>query len=238
MVNLEPGTYRIVNVASDTAITVPHHNRWDVVGWERHGDRNQRWFVQRSGEGYQFKNCQYGYYMAVVEPKWNARPFLSQYPTSWQLVQNRDDYNMYIIKCAGIDRVIELDKCGSRHNGNNLQLLSQDNWVSYKRWRFERLSDETGDEAGELRSQLGEMRQQLASKDQELAQTQSQLFEKSTLLEQSQIALRQAEAALRARDEPLQQQTEMADLRERMERMERLFPQARNPQAEHLNDVP
>lgn len=42
MIHIEPGTYRIMNVASGTALAIPENNVWDVVGWERNDNENQQ----------------------------------------------------------------------------------------------------------------------------------------------------------------------------------------------------
>lgn len=272
MVHIEPGTYRITNVAGGTAIAVPDSNVWDIVCWGKNNSKNQQWFAQRSGDGYRFKNCRHGGYLAISETRMNAPLYSAWYPTTWKLIQNSDDHNMYIMKCGDVNLVIDLDNYGAGNNGNHLHVWPQDHWVPQKRWRFERLSDDTGDEEYRLKKEVAEKNEQLAEKvrqlaskdkditskgqqlaekaqveaeltarlakkDQELARIQQELSEKSALLEQTQNALHQAEASLKSRDlepeiessslkdELSQQQKETANLREKMERFERLFSQ-------------
>jgi len=243
MVHIEPGTYRIINVASGTAMAIPENNIWDVVCWERNDNKNQKWFAQRSGEGYRFKNCQFGHYLAISETRVCAPVYAAWYPTSWQLIQNKEDNNMYIMKSGDVDLVIDLDNYGAAHNGNHLHTYAQEHWVPQKRWRLERLSDDTGEEEGRLKKEVAaknqelvgkdklvaDLTKQLSNKDRELARVRKELAEMSTLLEQTQSALRQATEPnikqSRMGDELAQQQKETATLRDKMERFERLFSQ-------------
>ncbi|KAF8608037.1 hypothetical protein BDV93DRAFT_602941 [Ceratobasidium sp. AG-I] len=162
-----PGTYRITNVASSTVLTVPDNNEWDVVCWHRHNGRNQQWYLQRSGDGYRFKNCRYGHYLIITDTKTNSLLRMGKYPTTWSVFINGNDYNVYIIKDGEIDRVADLDN-GAKHDGNHLHTWDQGGWNPTKRWSFERLSDETGDEEWQLRQEVAQKNEQLASKDRQL----------------------------------------------------------------------
>lgn len=229
-------------------MAIPENNVWDVVCWERNNNKNQQWFAQRSGEGYRFKNCQFGHYLAISETRVCAPVYAGWYPTSWQLIQNKEDSNMYILRSGDVNLVIDLDDYGAKHNGNHLHTYAQEHWVPQKRWRLERLSDDTGEEEGRLRKEVAGKKQELvekdklvadltkklATKDQELVRIRKDLSERSALLEQTQGALCQAlksqamEPDIRHSqmgDELAQQQKETANLREKMERFERLFSQ-------------
>ncbi|QRV97895.1 DNA double-strand break repair Rad50 ATPase [Ceratobasidium sp. AG-Ba] len=62
------GTYRIISVASGTCIKA--HNDWEAVCWKREDEnKEQQWYVQRSGEGYRIQNCLHGTYLSVCETK-------------------------------------------------------------------------------------------------------------------------------------------------------------------------
>ncbi|KAF8608036.1 hypothetical protein BDV93DRAFT_541431 [Ceratobasidium sp. AG-I] len=226
MVHIQPGTYRITNVASGTALAIPDNNVWDVVCWGRNDDKNQQ-----------------------------APLYAAWYPTSWQLIQNQEDHNMYMwvvarklavvnphsglwatrMKCGDVDLVIDLDDYGAGHNGNHIHAYAQEHWVPQKRWRLERISDETGDEEWRLKQEAIQKNKQLASKDQqlasnaeqlaskdrciaekdklavelterlaskdrELARVKQELSEKSALLEQTRRAPRQEVVTLKSRD--------------------------------------
>lgn len=84
---------------------------------------------------------------------------------------------------------------------------------------------------------VADLTKKLATKDQELVRIRKDLSERSALLEQTQGALCQAlksqamEPDIRHSqmgDELAQQQKETANLREKMERFERLFSQVRD----------
>jgi len=251
MAHIKPGTYRVMNVASGTALAIPENNVWDVVGWERNDNKNQQWFAQRSGEGYRFKNSEYGHYLAISNTCVQAPLYAGRYPTSWQLIQNQEDHNMYILKCGDVDLVIDLDDYGAGHNGNHIHAYAQEHWVPQKRWRLERLSDETGDDEWRLTKEVAEKNEQLVSKDQqlttkidELASKERHIIEmdKQTAELSEQLASKDEELAhvrqelveksalleqsrRNLEDKALQQQKENAGLHEKIERVERLLAQ-------------
>jgi len=85
---------------------------------------------------------------------------------------------------------------------------------------------------------VADLTKQLSKKDQDLARNRKDLSKKSALLKQTQSALCQAEASLKSQDgeshkkhsrlgdELTQQRKEIANLRETVERFERLFSQS------------
>ncbi|KAF8608035.1 hypothetical protein BDV93DRAFT_551902 [Ceratobasidium sp. AG-I] len=139
---------------------------------------------------------------------------------------------------------MDLDRWGAGHNGNHIHAYPQDHWVPHKRWRFERLSDDTGEDGWQLRKevdqknkQLAELADRLAKKDEELARIQQELSEKSALLEKTRNAPRRPTGLLKSRElepevkednvtaELSQQRRETASLREKMGIFERLKSQ-------------
>jgi hypothetical protein len=45
--SVTPGTYRIVNVSSDTAIAIPPTEYWGVAGWHKEDNISQQvWIVK------------------------------------------------------------------------------------------------------------------------------------------------------------------------------------------------
>ncbi|KAG8767026.1 hypothetical protein FRC12_006488 [Ceratobasidium sp. 428] len=186
----------------------------------------------RSGEGYRIKNCLNGMYLAIkdtsCEPKPQVRVFGGRYPTTWELNQGIEDHEMYIIKGASVNRIIELDDNGKAHDGNQLHMRTQDRGHACKRWRFERLSDDTGEEGQKLlrviqgRNEhikeqsaqldernrqiaensklLAQLKEQLESRGKELDKVKVELNQKSTLLLQTQDALRRASDSLATRN--------------------------------------
>lgn len=108
-----PGTYRIINVASNTAVTVPEiaNGMWCIgtgIGVEisRYAYRIElrpdltwlfgKWYLQRSGIGRRFKICQYGHYLTVSDTSQSSLLRIGDYPTSWSVFKNENDHNMYM----------------------------------------------------------------------------------------------------------------------------------------------
>jgi hypothetical protein len=111
---LRPGTYRIVSGLTGTAIQVSDHDHTKVVAWERHdgesqqvcsldvqvhyypvadgGNNMQKWFLQRSGDGYKFKNRRHGTYLAVCSTDIHSLAYAARYPTTWVLLKTDDCY--------------------------------------------------------------------------------------------------------------------------------------------------
>ncbi|QRW10277.1 ricin-type beta-trefoil lectin domain protein [Ceratobasidium sp. AG-Ba] len=107
-----------------------------------------------------------------------------RYPTTWKIYQGNEDYNMYIIEQGDSGRVVDLFSATSPNNPK-LCTYPKGDWVAWKRWRFERLSDDTGEVEIQARDQLiGEYRDQLAAKDAEVVRLQKQLESQSQELNQ------------------------------------------------------
>ncbi|KAG9127895.1 hypothetical protein FRC07_007741 [Ceratobasidium sp. 392] len=206
MVPVQPGTYRIVSVASGTCIINYVDKPWEVVCWHRIDDRNQQWFVQRSGEGYHIKNCLNGLYLTVYETSDTnppAKVFCGPYPTTWELNQGTEDRGMYIIKRAGCDRVVDLDDWGKAHDGNTIHTHTQRQWLANKRWRFEHLSDDTGEEEQKLSKEIQSKNQQIAERDQKIKEQCAQLDEKSYQVAEKDKQLAELKAQLASQSEEL-----------------------------------
>ncbi|KAG9092036.1 hypothetical protein FRC06_000273 [Ceratobasidium sp. 370] len=87
---------------------------------------------------------------------------------------------MYIIKFAGCDRLFDLGDAA--HNGNKVNICHQWEPAPHQRWKFERLSDDAGEEEQRLPREIAERDQQLAAKDQRLATKDQQLADKTLQL--------------------------------------------------------
>ncbi|KAG9090925.1 hypothetical protein FS749_000195 [Ceratobasidium sp. UAMH 11750] len=172
---VEPGTYRIVCVASDTCII--SQGDWDAVCWRKLDNENQRWYVQRSGEGYQIKNCLTGLYLVVSGTDAGAKVYCGRYPTTWELNQGMKDNDMYIIKQAGCDRVLDLH-FGQANDGNEIHAWPQADWFACRRWRFERLGDDTGEGEQERSEELESKNKQINERDQRIQEQNAQLAER------------------------------------------------------------
>ncbi|KAG8705830.1 hypothetical protein FRC08_001421 [Ceratobasidium sp. 394] len=179
MAPVEPGTYKITNMKSGTALTVSDVDAGTVSCWRRHSDATQKWFLQRSGAGWQFKNCKSGQYLTVSNTKDFSEVYCGRHPISWELTQGPRDHDVYLIKFAGCDRMFDLEKCGTANNGGKVTLCQQWGSVPHQRWKLERLSDDTGEEYQHFPREIAEKDQRLAAKDQQLAAQDQQLADKT-----------------------------------------------------------
>ncbi|KDN36994.1 hypothetical protein RSAG8_10447, partial [Rhizoctonia solani AG-8 WAC10335] len=110
-----------------------------------------QWFVQRSGEGYRFKNVATGGYLAAIYGEdSNDRAYCGGYPTTWTLVPNPEHrgYGIYGITIGDTDRGLDLLDWGSTTDGTihansrTRHTASTHHWC----WRFEHINDDTGEE--------------------------------------------------------------------------------------------
>ncbi|KAG9081688.1 hypothetical protein FRC06_005450, partial [Ceratobasidium sp. 370] len=138
-----------------------------------------QWFVQRSGEGWRFRNCKSGQFLTVSNTDDFSEVYCGKHPISWELVQGPRDHDVYLIKFAGCNRMFDLDKNGAAHNGNRVTLCQQVGSVPHQRWKFERLNDDTGEEDQRISREIAERDQRLAAMDQQLATQGQQLADKT-----------------------------------------------------------
>ncbi|KAL5636748.1 hypothetical protein ACGC1H_000651 [Rhizoctonia solani] len=133
---LEPGTYRILNARERTAIQVPEHNPTQIVAWKQHDEENQKWYLQRSGHGYQLQNRHYDAYLAVSNTDNGGLAYASRYPTTWIFLKYNENY---IIQLADKNRVLDLHN-GLGQNGNTIHIFHQDgSFMPHRVWKLERL---------------------------------------------------------------------------------------------------
>lgn len=263
---LQPGRYRIVSGLTGTAIQVSEHDHSKVVAWEKHEGKHQQWFVQNSGGGYKFKNCQHGLYLAVPSTDIHTLVYASRFPMTWVLLKSGD---CYIVQYADNNRVLDLH-FGWATNGNELHIWPADN-NGNKTWRFERMGDDTGEELPDVFRKEGDrLKQELNAKNQELAETRKEvaqkdreLAEQSALLSRHKDTIRQLEQDLKAKAEELvqarqansetihlrnqqaqlqgelsQQQAETASLQGKMDRIESLMAQMMKKDEQRDVDMP
>ncbi|KAF8607890.1 hypothetical protein BDV93DRAFT_603647 [Ceratobasidium sp. AG-I] len=205
---LQPGTYRIVSGLTGTAIQVSEHDHSKVVAWEKHDGKNQQWFVQNSGGGYKLKNCQHGFYLAVPSTDIHTLVYASRFPMTWVLLKSGD---CYIVQYADNNRVLDLH-FGWASNGNEIHIWPADS-NGNKTWRFERISDDSGEELPEVfRKEGSRLKQELDTKNQELVEMRKKLtekdqslVEKSSVLSRQEATIRQLEQDLKAKAEELAQ---------------------------------
>ncbi|CAE6417735.1 unnamed protein product [Rhizoctonia solani] len=150
---MKPGTYRIVNIVSDTAITKTESG---IVGWRREAGNRQLWFAQPSGKGYQFKNVASGGYLAISSTTDNKNKlYCGGYPTTWMLVSNPEytGNDTYGIIMGDTDRILDLSNWGDRADGTVIFAVSHTQFTGGPKcrvWIFERISDETDEDSPSL----------------------------------------------------------------------------------------
>ncbi|CAE6346948.1 unnamed protein product [Rhizoctonia solani] len=138
MSNLEPGTYRIVNLARKKVLRVPNENPDTIASWQVQDEPNQKWFIQRAGGGYRFKNCGHGKYLSVHDTQCNSQAYHGS-PTTWRIVPRTP--TGYLIQLEAIDRVLDL------HDRGEVYIWPTNDAEPQKVWDFERLGCETDEES-------------------------------------------------------------------------------------------
>ncbi|KDN34258.1 hypothetical protein RSAG8_12647, partial [Rhizoctonia solani AG-8 WAC10335] len=136
MNSIEPGIYHIINRLSGKAITIPEDNLGTITGCSFNSP-NQKWFVRRSANYYQFEDCLYGRFIAPDNTNRGTRVNLGRYPINWEILPS--GVNEYLIKLVGYDLVLD------QHADTEIHCWPRDGEKPQKRWKFERLSDFTGD---------------------------------------------------------------------------------------------
>ncbi|QRV87427.1 ricin-type beta-trefoil lectin domain protein [Ceratobasidium sp. AG-Ba] len=181
--DLQPGTYRIISKLTGTNIQVSDHDHNKIVAWEKHDRRNQQWFVQASGAGYKFKNCQHGNYLCVASTDAHSLVYASRFPITWVLLKKDDGY---LVQFPDNNRVLDLH-FGWGNNGNEIHIWPAAGDNANKIWKFERISDESGEDlpavfqhqADELSRELQAETKISAQKDEQIASLKRELEQKS-----------------------------------------------------------
>lgn len=214
---LVPGTYHIINASAKTLLESPDYDRQKVIGGAPRPDsKHQQWFVQRVGKGYQFKNCHSGTYLTAQTTDISAPVCASEYPMSWvlHLIQGEDTF---VVQIPMNDRVLNLRQ-GEATDGTKINIRAVGDLPEHRKWRFERISDEsdtidieglkrdlasktqevstTGDELGKCRDELEKCREELAGCRDELAQCRSELAESRDGLAKSRDELAKCQGEL------------------------------------------
>ncbi|KAG8717319.1 hypothetical protein FRC08_007702 [Ceratobasidium sp. 394] len=208
MAQVEPGTYRITNVASGTSIVSYDEG---AVCWQREDCESQHWVVHRVGQGYQFENSGTGWYLCLGYTDVGAQLHYSRYPTTWELSQSPEDHNTYMIQYPGTDRIVELDGRGAKGNATKLLIQSEDGWKSHRRWRFEHLSDDTGIMDGVARIQISPEADKITALDKQLAEKTKALSRAETKLKEKDKKVAEQSIGLAEKDRQLVQMAQDID---------------------------
>ncbi|KAF8607886.1 hypothetical protein BDV93DRAFT_603644 [Ceratobasidium sp. AG-I] len=187
---LQSGRYRIVSEIAGTLIQVSEHDYNKTVTWEKHERENQQWFVQKSGSGYRFKNCQHGHYLAVSSTDNGTLIYASRFSMTWVLLKSGV---CHMIQYPGSNQVLDLGY-GLKHNGNEIHLWPTGINEQFKTWRFERIGDDTGEELPEVfRVEVERLRQEVIELKRDVTQGNRMLAEQEVTISQ----LRQQRDALK-----------------------------------------
>lgn len=210
----KPGTYRIVSVAAQkNVIEVSPCNQERAICTPWINEPHQQWVLQSSGRGYKIKNVKYDVYLAVPSSTLNTVVGTSPKPTTWHLMRTHEGF---CIQYGDENRVVDLHH-GLDCYGNVLQLWG---WSgnSSRRWSFERISDEVGNEvADSVEDQVTSLREQLQT------QATTHHLEKVALEQQLAAKEQDLQAALQSQLEGQPQALRlMVELRHKMEELERL----------------
>ncbi|CAE6419692.1 unnamed protein product [Rhizoctonia solani] len=152
MASIEPGTYRIVNLARNKVLRVPSECPDTIASWHAQDEPNQKWFIQRTGGGYRFKNCGHGKYLSVHGTQCNSRAYHGS-PTTWKIIPQTP--GGYLIQLEEVDRVLDL------HDRGEVYIWPTNNAEPQKIWKLEKLGRATGEELGDTKdtptsSQVGD----------------------------------------------------------------------------------
>ncbi|CAE6466801.1 unnamed protein product [Rhizoctonia solani] len=218
----EPGTYCIKSVAAPkNLIEACDFNPERVVCSPQVGNAvsNQQWYIQRSGQGYKFKNVKHSVYLSPhsAQPKhgttiWGSP---SHGPVDWTLMRTHEGFLIqYGEEESAIDLHYGLDK-----TGNPMSLWAVRPQDSAKRWKFERISDDVGGEIAEtVEDRIAVLSDQVRKKDVEIATKDAEIVTKDRLLAQKEKEVQELREALQTHHEvsPMVVRAQLAELREKI----------------------
>ncbi|KAF8760128.1 hypothetical protein RHS01_01725 [Rhizoctonia solani] len=237
---LQPGTYRISNAVTGTAVQVSDDDSTKIVTWQQHDRENQQWFLQRSGHGYRLRNRRHNAYLAVSNTDNHALVYASRLKPILGVTTSFD--SGISVQLADMNRVLDLH-WGSGHNGNEIHIWNLDGGnMPHRIWRVERIGDDFGEETTDSRQEqsVGNSTAKneptnkglLYQRDETIRQLQQDLKAKEEALkharktDEESTQLRHQHSILESKFQ--QQQTETASLQAKMDRVEYLMTQMMN----------
>ncbi|CUA74175.1 hypothetical protein RSOLAG22IIIB_11009 [Rhizoctonia solani] len=238
MSGIEPGTYRIINKRDSKAITIPD-NQLGTIMCKPVNRPNQKWFVRRSGNYYQFEDCSYGKYIAPDNTKLGTRINVERHPVEWEILPHHN--NEYVIKLVGHDLVLD------SHSDEEVHAWQRNETVQQRLWKFEWLSNFSGDSSRNrtdltsvtkdklitrLTEQLEQKDIQLAVQDRMIQEHRRDIVQKEQEITRVNGELNRALISLARRNEsigfpenPIDNcaENEIGILREKVDRLESLL---------------
>ncbi|KAF8740345.1 Ricin-type beta-trefoil lectin domain-like, partial [Rhizoctonia solani] len=202
MENIE-GTFRIVNIKYNKAITIPAYHPSTVVGWQAPHQPNQQWFIRRAGDKYHIEDSLYGRYLVPDYTDRGARINLGRYPVNWEILSVGE--NKYVLKVAGHDLVLDLH--GSE-DGAEIHVWQRSITEPQKIWILEKLSGFSGntpevfsaaskdaliarltDQLDERENQIAEQEERIENHIQEIQELKREAETRNQHLEELNIAV-------------------------------------------------
>ncbi|KAL5636743.1 hypothetical protein ACGC1H_000648 [Rhizoctonia solani] len=233
---VKPGTYHIVSGLTGTVLQVSEHDRTKVVSWqlEKYVEKiEQQWYLQRSGSGYTFKNRKFNdLYLSVASTDTHALVTASKCLSTWVLLKIGDHYG---IKLAEGDKLIDLH-FGRKTNGTEVHIWPSDGSAK-QTWNLTHIGDGVGESPQEKNSHKA---QEFTAKDdriekleREVSELKDEVARKDQRIAQDKETIRLLRAELEAREsndfkaKMSQQQTEIASLQAKIDRLEYLVSHLR-----------
>ncbi|CAE6420180.1 unnamed protein product [Rhizoctonia solani] len=214
---LSPGVYRIVSGLTGTALQVSEHDHTKVVSWQSlEKKESQQWYLERSGSGYKFRNQEHkGLYLSVASTDTHALVTASKFPSTWVFLKIG---NRHGIKLADSDKLVDLH-FGREANGTEVHIWPGDG-SKKQTWNLVRIDDEFMDKADRI-----------VMLEKELIQLKDEMAGKNELIAHHENTIRQLREDLKARESSnlqarvSQQQTEIASLQSKVDRLEYILSQ-------------
>ncbi|KAJ1308812.1 hypothetical protein OPQ81_004500 [Rhizoctonia solani] len=225
---VEPGTYHIANGLTGTVLQVSEHDHAKVVSWQLvTGEEKleQQWYLERSGGGYVFKNRKHNdLYLSVASTDTHALVTASKYPSTWNFVKIGERYG---IKLGEHDKLLDLH-FGRQANGTEIHIWPSDG-SSKQTWELVRISKPHQEKGAPPHKEQEDNRAEILEK--ELEQLKGDMAKRDRQIAEHEDTIRQLRADLEAGvSKDLQaklskQQTEIASLQAKIDRLEYIMSQ-------------
>ncbi|KAH7329796.1 hypothetical protein B0J17DRAFT_679685 [Rhizoctonia solani] len=188
MASIEPGTYRIISKLNGKAITIPAGQPGTIAGCQAPNSPNQKWFVRRSGNNYQFEDCLYGNSIAPDNTKSGTRVNLERHPVYWEILPVGADE--YLVKLVGHDLVLDLHANDEIHCWSIMT-------VPQRLWKFERLSGFAGNTPNnDPVSTISVKDNLIARLNERIEQKDDQLATQNRVIQEQRLKIEQASQQL------------------------------------------
>ncbi|KAF8706743.1 Ricin-type beta-trefoil lectin domain-like, partial [Rhizoctonia solani] len=254
MANIE-GTFRIVNIKYNKAVTIPAYHTGTVVGWQAPHQPNQQWFIRRAGDKYHIEDSLYGRYLVPDHMGRGARINLGRYPVNWEILSVGED--KYVFKVAGHDLVLDLDgsEDGAKASICIIHVWQRNITEPQKIWTLEKLSGFAGnapeafsaaskealiarltDQLDERENQIAEQEERIENQIQKIQELRREAETRNQYLEELNLAINKllvhlaegnACSSITQLNSDGRMESEVGTLREKLSRIESALSQWR-----------